>query len=73
MKINFKIILPSASLSGSRYLIVSTAGTKRTLMHISLYVDLFVLIAISKQSKPVVIKKTKKLIYYRGIRQDKDG
>jgi hypothetical protein len=73
MKINFKIILPSVLLSGSRYLIVSTVGTKRTLMHISLYVDLLLLIAVSKQSKPVVIKETKKLIYYRGIRQDGDG
>ena len=42
-------------------------------MHISLYVNLLLLIAISKQSKPVVIKETKKLIYYRGIRQEGDG
>jgi len=43
------------------------------LIHISLYVNLLLLIAISKQSKPVVIKEIKELIYYRGIRQEGDG
>jgi len=42
-------------------------------MHISIYVNLLLLIAISKHSKPVVIKETKKLIYYRSIRKDGDG
>jgi len=42
-------------------------------MHISIYVNLFLLIAISEQSKNVVITETKKLIYYRCIRQDGDG
>lgn len=42
-------------------------------MHISAYVNLLLLIAISKQSKPAVIKETKELIYYRDIRKDGDG